>query len=147
MHQRFCLSWCSTHDVLVEGFGPRCCGHWLSPQRLHRQNPGLIVARISGYGQHGEWAQVPGHDINYVSVSGLLASSSLTDRGPALPPTQIADITGAHTAALQIAAALYARTRGKECTIIDVALSHSALAANAATINAAVSSASHLSWW
>ena len=74
------------YDVLVEGFRPGVLDTiGLSPQRLHRQNPGLIVARISGYGQHGEWAQVPWSRHQLRFVSGLLASSSLTDRGPALP--------------------------------------------------------------
>ena len=129
------------YDVLVEGFRPGVLeAIGLSPQILHHHDPGLIIARISGYGQNGQWAQVPGHDINYASVAGLLACSSLTEHGPALPPAQIADVSGAQIAALQISAALYARTRGKERTIIDVSLSHSALATNAATINAAVSS-------
>ena len=71
------------YDVLVEGFRPGVLeAIGLSPQRLHEQDPELIVARISGYGQQSQWANIPGHDINYTAIAGLLAGSSITDHGP-----------------------------------------------------------------
>src|SRR5205085_2066291 len=60
-------------DVLVEGFRPGVM-EWLGlgPEALHAANPGLIYARLTGWGQTGPYAKKVGHDINYLAISGTL---------------------------------------------------------------------------
>ena len=45
----------------------------LGPDELLEDNPGLIYARLTGYGQSGPHARRAGHDINYLALSGLLS--------------------------------------------------------------------------
>ena len=45
----------------------------LGPDELLEDNPGLIYARLTGYGQSGPYARRAGHDINYLALSGLLS--------------------------------------------------------------------------
>ncbi len=131
------------YDVLVEGFRPGVLeAMGLEPAGLVATYPGLVVARLSGYGQTGPWSQRPGHDINYVGMTGLLAGVGQASAGPVLPPTQIADLSGALVAAMGIAAALFererARARGAEGgRVLDISLTEAALATAAPTILAA----------
>lgn len=48
----------------------------LGPQELLRENPRLIYARLTGYGQSGSYAAAAGHDINYLALSGNHSSTS-----------------------------------------------------------------------
>jgi alpha-methylacyl-CoA racemase len=60
-------------DVLVEGYRPGVAERLgVGPEVCLERNPGLIYARITGWGQDGPYAQVPGHDINYVALAGAL---------------------------------------------------------------------------
>ena len=45
----------------------------LGPEALCRENPALVYARLTGYGQHGPLAHRAGHDINYMAASGVLS--------------------------------------------------------------------------
>ena len=56
----------------------------LGPAELLEANPGLIYARLTGYGQSGPLARRAGHDINYLALSGLLSrlGREMTDREP-----------------------------------------------------------------
>ncbi|XP_058536103.1 alpha-methylacyl-CoA racemase isoform X2 [Ochotona princeps] len=62
---------CARADVLLEPFR---CGVMekmqLGPEILRRENPRLIYARLTGFGQSGKFARVAGHDINYLALSG-----------------------------------------------------------------------------
>lgn len=51
----------------------------LGPQELLRENPRLIYARLTGYGQSGSYATAAGHDINYLAISGNHSSTSYHD--------------------------------------------------------------------
>lgn len=44
----------------------------LGPDVVAERNPGLVYGRMTGWGQEGPWSQVAGHDINYISVTGVL---------------------------------------------------------------------------
>jgi alpha-methylacyl-CoA racemase len=60
-------------DVLLDPYRPGVLeAIGLDPLELMKQNKGLIIARITGYGQTGPYSQVAGHDINYVGLSGEL---------------------------------------------------------------------------
>ncbi len=117
-----------TYDVLVEGFKPGVMEAMsLGPDVLLAAHPGLIVARISGYGQTGPWAHRPGHDLNYVGLSGSLAGTAVTSTGPAVPANQVADLAGATVAAAGICAALVERARTGRGQVLDIALAEAAL--------------------
>ena len=45
----------------------------LGPEILMKQNPRLIYARLTGYGQEGPYSKAAGHDINYLATSGILS--------------------------------------------------------------------------
>jgi alpha-methylacyl-CoA racemase len=116
------------YDVLVEGFKPGTLEKiGIDPQRLLGRYPGLIIARLSGYGQTGPWSQRVGHDLNYVGLSGILSGQKITDDGIALPAAQLADMGGALSAAMGICAALYERQRTGRGRILDISLAESAM--------------------
>ncbi|MBU8906261.1 CaiB/BaiF CoA transferase family protein [Desertibacillus haloalkaliphilus] len=84
-----------TSDVLVESFRPGVMDRLgLGYDTLSELNPKLIYCAITGYGQTGPYAQLPGHDINYLSYAGLLGLQGESGQKPALSATQIADIGG-----------------------------------------------------
>ena len=64
-------------DILLEGFRPGAAERLgLGPDDLLVANPRLIYARVTGWGQDGPLAHSPGHEINYLAVSGTLASTA-----------------------------------------------------------------------
>lgn len=84
-----------TADVLVESFRPDVMKRLgLNYEVLKEINPRLIYCAITGYGQHGPYAVRPGHDINYISIAGLLNLMGTEESAPIVPATQIADIGG-----------------------------------------------------
>ena len=75
-------------DVLVEGFRPGTLEEMgLAPATLHAQNPGLIIVRISGFGQTGPYAPRPGFGTLVEAMSGFSARNGFADREPVLPPS------------------------------------------------------------
>jgi crotonobetainyl-CoA:carnitine CoA-transferase CaiB-like acyl-CoA transferase len=98
--------------VAVEGFRPGVAARLgVGPDDLLAVNPRLVYCSISGYGQAGPLAQVPGHDVNYQSWAGVLDP-------PHLPKPPLADLAGGAYAALAVCAAL-ARGEGE---VIDVSM-------------------------
>jgi alpha-methylacyl-CoA racemase len=125
------------YDVLVEGFKPGTLENMgLAPEILWEINENLIIARLSGYGQTGPWRQVPGHDLNYMSLAGGLNAQVTTEKGLFIPNMQMGDMAGALTGAMSICAALFARTLGKKKQVLDISLTESALTLNAHQITA-----------
>ncbi len=128
------------YDVVVEGFRPGVMESiGLCPDTLVEEFPGLVVARLSGFGQTGPWRDRPGHDVNFIGVAGLLAAAGQGPSGPSLPPVQVADLGGAQIAALAIAAALFERERARSGgesggRVLDVSLTEAALVPLAPTI-------------
>lgn len=83
----------SRSDVVIESFRPAAARRLgVSAAQLRARHPRLVHAAITGYGQTGPYAERPGHDLNYVAVSGVLAA----DRPhPAhLPRMFMADVGG-----------------------------------------------------
>ena len=75
-------------QVLIENFRPGTLeAMGLGPETLHRRNPGLIVVRVSGWGQDGPYRDRPGFGTLVESMSGYAARTGFPDREPALPPT------------------------------------------------------------
>lgn len=67
-------SLCKHSDVLIEGYRAGVMEKLgLGPEVLMKQNPRLIYARLTGYGQSGPYSKAAGHDINYLATSGVLS--------------------------------------------------------------------------
>ncbi|TNN55533.1 Alpha-methylacyl-CoA racemase [Liparis tanakae] len=66
----------------------------LGPQELLEENPRLIYARLTGYGQSGRYATAAGHDINYLAMSGLLSRLGRSGEKPYAPLNLLADFAG-----------------------------------------------------
>src|SRR5262245_14397182 len=100
-------------DILVESFRPGVMYRFgLDYKSLKDQFPSLIYCSISGYGQEGPMSQKPGHDLNYISIAGILSLSNTKDKhGYIIPPVQIADTLGAFCASNAILAAYIQRLR------------------------------------
>ncbi len=107
-------------DVLVEGFRPGVMDRLgLGWETIHSRNPRLVYVAITGYGYATPYRDMAGHDINYLSMSGVLDLIGPADGPPAIPGVQIADLAGGSMyAVMGLLAALHARERsGKGCFI------------------------------
>lgn len=117
-------------DVIVEGFRPGVMKKLgLDYEDLSKINDRIIYCSISGYGQSGSLANVPGHDVNYLALSGALSISG----DPTGPPeawggVQIADLSAAMYAVISIMAALRNRDEIGRGDYIDVSITDSVLA-------------------
>lgn len=86
------LEMASNADVVIESFRPNVMARLgIGYEVLHRSNPRLIYAALTGYGQSGPHAEMAGHDINYIAMSGFLDLTSTTDGVPLIPEIQVAD--------------------------------------------------------
>src|SRR5205085_2207486 len=80
-------------DVLIENFRPGTLEQMaLGPEVLHARNPDLILVRISGFGQTGPYAKLPGFGTLVEAMSGLAARTGFAGREPVLPPVARADM-------------------------------------------------------
>lgn len=111
-------------DILVEGFRPGVMERaQLGPDEMCQRNPGLIYARMTGWGQSGPLAQSAGHDINYISLAGLLDLLKGSRGMPNLPLNLLGDYAGGSLyLALGVAAALVERARSGRGQVLDVAI-------------------------
>jgi crotonobetainyl-CoA:carnitine CoA-transferase CaiB-like acyl-CoA transferase len=113
----------ATCDILIENFRPGTMERWgLGFDRLVAANPGLIMVRISGYGQDGPYRNRPGYGVIGEAVSGLRHVTGDPDRPPSRVGVSLTDyITGLY-AAFGAVLALLARDRTGRGQIIDAAL-------------------------
>lgn len=111
-------------DVVVEEFRPGVLKRLGADyDTISKINPGIILCSITGYGQDGPYAQVPGHDINYMSTAG--AQSMIGPRGgpPVMTFNLIGDYSGGSMqAALGITLALIARERTGRGQHVDISM-------------------------
>ncbi len=125
---RVCLhALVATADVVMESFRPATAARLgVTAAVLRQRQPRLIHASITGYGQTGPYAEAPGHDLNYVAVSGLLSTER--PMPSALPKMFIADVGGgAVSAVIAVLAALFARERSGEGASLDISMHEAAL--------------------
>jgi crotonobetainyl-CoA:carnitine CoA-transferase CaiB-like acyl-CoA transferase len=121
-----------TADVLLEGFRPGVMDRLgVGYDALSARNPRLVFCSLSGYGQTGPYALLPGHDLNYLSTAGValnLAASPSEPDAFDLPRLPIADIGGGSLMAVfGILAALQARRRTGRGDFVDVSMLDGAL--------------------
>lgn len=80
-------------DVLIEPFRPGVMEKLnLGPEVLLKENPRLIYARLTGFGQTGPLAKRAGHDINYVAMSGILSMLGKANKPPTPPINLIGNL-------------------------------------------------------
>lgn len=110
-------------DVLIENFKPGTLEKWgLAPEDLLRENPGLIIARMSGYGQYGPYASRAGFGGIGEAMGGWRYIVGEPDRPPARMGVSIGDTLCATYGCMGVLAALHHRERTGEGQIIDTAL-------------------------
>ena len=123
------LALIETADALIEGNRPGVMERLgLGPAECAKRNPRLVYGRMTGWGQDGPLAQVAGHDLNYLALSGILSLAARDGQPPGVPPTVLGDGGGALGLAFGIVAAVFAAGRsGKgcviDCSIADIAAS------------------------
>lgn len=124
------LRLCRDADVLVEGFRPGVMQRLgAGYEAVAAVNPRLVYCSISGFGQTGPLAQMPGHDINYTSLTGIADQVGSAQQGPALSNLPLADLLGGTmTAVREILAALFDAARSGHGRHLDVAIADGVLA-------------------
>lgn len=110
-------------DIVLEGFRPGVAERLgVGPERFDDSNRGLIYARLTGWGQDGPYADMAGHDINYIGLTGALAAIGVGDR-PIPPLNLLGDYAGGSMfAVVGILSALVERTRTGRGQVIDIAM-------------------------
>lgn len=110
--------------VLVENFRPGVLERLgLGPEVLHERNPGLVICRVTAFGQDGPYAQRPGFATLAEAMSGFAAINGEPDGGPLLPPIALTDEVTALAAAFAVMVAVHSGVG----QIVDVTLLESLL--------------------
>ena len=118
-------------DVLVENFRPGTLERWgLGPERLTEANPGLVLVRISGFGQTGPYAHRPGFGTLAEAMSGFAHMTGPADGPPTLPSFGLADsICGVAAAGAAVMALYHRDARGGSGQVIDLSILEPIMAA------------------
>ncbi|MEP3330382.1 CaiB/BaiF CoA-transferase family protein [Sedimentitalea sp.] len=114
----------SQADALIEGFRPGTAERLgLGPDACMEANAALVYGRMTGWGQDGPLAQEPGHDVNYISLSGVLHSVGRAGEPPTIPLNLIGDFGGGtlYLAIGVLSAIIEARQSGKG-QVVDAAM-------------------------
>jgi alpha-methylacyl-CoA racemase len=111
-------------DVLLDVFRPGVAERLgLGPETCLERNPGLVYARMTGWGQDGPWAGRAGHDVNYLSLTGTLAALGHPGEAPRAPLNLVADYAGGSMLLLVgVLAALHERSRSGRGQVVDAAM-------------------------
>jgi alpha-methylacyl-CoA racemase len=111
-------------DVLLDVFRPGVAERLgLGPDQCWRRQPGLVYARMTGWGQDGPWADRVGHDINYLAVSGVLSALATAEGRPTFPANFLGDYGGGSMFVLVgILAALLERQHSGRGQVVDAAI-------------------------
>ena len=115
-------------DGLVEGFRPGVMERLgLGPEPLIALTPRLVYGRMTGWGQTGPYAQVAGHDINYIALAGALHAFGRAGDKPTPPINMVGDFGGGAMmlAFGMVSALLHARTSGQG-QVVDCAMNEGA---------------------
>jgi formyl-CoA transferase len=116
-------------DVVIENFRPGAMEKWgLSYEALSASNPKLVMARVSGFGQTGPYAERAGYGLIGEAMGGLRYVTGEPDRPPARAGISIGDSLAAMHAVMGITMALHERQRTGRGQVIDAALYESVLA-------------------
>jgi alpha-methylacyl-CoA racemase len=118
------LRLCEKADVLLEGFRPGVAERLgVGPDACQARNPALVYARMTGWGQTGPLAGDVGHDVNYLSIAGVLWHLGPEGHAPVPPINLLADFGGGGSLVVMgILAALVERGRSGEGQVVDAAM-------------------------
>ena len=117
-------------DVLLESYRPDVMERLsFSPARLAKINPRLVHCALSGYGQNGPQRLYPGHDINYLAMTGALLAT-----GPEIKPMQPFPPQADYGAALQAVIAVLGGLLGGKGCFLDIAMADSLIAWQASSL-------------
>lgn len=118
----------SDADIVIESFRPGVVSRLgISYEDAVQVNKGIIYCSLTGYGQTGSMSSLGGHDINYMSLSGMLAQFKDENRRPVLPSATIADFFGGIAASEAILGALVKKLRTGEGSFIDLSITDTLL--------------------
>jgi len=117
-------------DVLLEGFRPGVLERLgFAPAGCHARNPGLVIGRMTGFGQTGPLALAAGHDLNYIALTGVLSAIGPGGEGregggkPVPPLNLVGDYGGgALFLAFGVMAALFERQTSGRGQVVDAAM-------------------------
>jgi crotonobetainyl-CoA:carnitine CoA-transferase CaiB-like acyl-CoA transferase len=113
----------ATSQVLIENYRPGTLEQMgLGPDVLHARNPGLIIVRITGFGQDGPYRDRPGFGTLVEAMSGFASKNGFEDRPPVLPPLAMADMVSGLYGAYAVMVALRVVERGGKGQTIDLPL-------------------------
>ncbi len=119
---------CRSADGLIEGFRPGVMERLgLGPLQMLCDNPRLAYGRVTGWGQSGPYANMAGHDINYIAITGALHACGPAGQKPTVPLNLIGDFGGGgmFLAFGMVSAILNARSTGKG-QVVDCAMAEGA---------------------
>ena len=111
-------------DVLVESFRPGTLERWgLGPDRLHEANPGIVIVRLTGWGQSGPYAGRPGFGTLAEAMSGFAYATGTPDGPPTLPAFGLADsICGIAASSAALMALRHRDVHGGEGQVVDLSI-------------------------
>lgn len=111
-------------DVILEGFRPGVVARLgIDYEKVKERNPGIVYCSISGFGQTGAMRNKVGHDVNYLSMAGVLDLVGEKGKTPVIPGVQVADIAGGSmNAAVGILLALFTREKNGIGQYIDISM-------------------------
>jgi len=119
----------ATSDVLIENFRPGTLERWgLGPEQLWELNPGLIVTRVSGFGQTGPYAERAGYGSIGEAMGGIRYVTGDPDRAPSRAGISLGDSLAATFACLGTLVALHQRSRTGRGQLVDSAIYEAVLA-------------------
>ncbi len=124
------LSLLERADVLIEGFRPGVTERMgLGPDVVLERNPRIVYGRMTGWGQEGPLANAAGHDINYISLTGVLHAIGRQGERPVPPLNMVGDFGGGSMFLLfGILSALVERGVSGKGQVVDAAMVDGALA-------------------
>jgi len=111
-------------DVMIEGYRPGVAERLgIGPEACWERNAKLVYGRMTGWGQEGPWAQMAGHDIGYIAITGALHAMGRADEPPAIPLNLVGDFaSGSMFLLLGVLAALYEAARSGQGQVVDAAI-------------------------
>jgi len=115
---------CRTADGIIEGYRPGVMERLgLGPDLLLQDNPKLVYGRMTGWGQAGPLANVAGHDINYIAISGVLHTVGIGGGKPVPPVNYVGDFGGGGMLlAFGMVSALLKVRMGGDGQVVDAAM-------------------------
>ena len=111
-------------DIVVENFRPGTLERWgLGPDRLHEVNPGLILVRLTGFGQKGPYSDRPGFGTLAEAMSGFAYLTGDPDGPPTLPAFGLADsICGIAASSAAMMALRHREVNGGAGQVVDMSI-------------------------